>query len=130
MNLAFDPLLSLSLIFLQVSNKYLKINITKAQEKILMHPLSQALMYFIIIFYTTRSVVLSMFIVSLSYLFFFILFNENNKYNLYPKTWLYKENLINQKPISYKAAYISNVEKYHQTPVSKAERNMSAEKYL
>lgn len=116
MNLAFDPLLSLSLIFLQVSNKYLKINITKAQEKILMHPLSQALMYFIIIFYTTRSVALSMFIVSLSYLFFFILFNENNKYNLYPKSWLYKENLINQKPISYKEAYISNVEKYHQTP--------------
>jgi hypothetical protein len=113
MNLAFDPLLSLSIIFLQVSNKYLKIDVTKAQEKILMHPFSQALMYSVIIFYTTRSVIVSMFIVSLSYLFLFVFFNEQHRFNLYPREWLYKEHLINKKPISYKDTYKTNVKNYH-----------------
>jgi hypothetical protein len=113
MNLAFDPLLSLSIIFLQVSNKYLKIDVTKAQEKILMHPLSQALMYFVIIFYTTRSVAITTFIVALSYLFFFVFFNEQHRYNLYPREWLYKEHLINNKPVSYKDTYKTNIQKYH-----------------
>jgi hypothetical protein len=113
MNFTFDPLLSLSVIFLQVSNKYLKINTTKAQEKILMHPFSQALMYSVIIFYTTRSVAITMFILTLSYLIFFVLFNEQHRFNLYPREWLYKEHLINNKPVSYKDTYKTNVKNYH-----------------
>lgn len=109
----FDPLVSLSIILLQVSNKFMKINITPAQEKILMHPLTQTAMYASIIYFTTKNIPLTCVIVIISYLFFFILFNENHRLNILPKDWLYKEKLITEKYSSCKEIYKNNVASYH-----------------
>jgi hypothetical protein len=91
----------------------MKINITPAQEKILMHPLTQIAMYASIIYFTTKNVLLTCIIVLISYLFFFILFNENHRLNILPKEWLYKEKLISKKHPSCKETYKNNVALYH-----------------
>lgn len=113
MNFGFDPLVSLSIIMLQVSNRYMKINITPAQEKILMHPFTQIAMYASIIYFTTKNILLTLFIVIISYLFLVVLFNENHRLNILPKGWLYKENLTDIKSESCKEKYKNNLEKYH-----------------
>ena len=113
MNIGFDPLVSLSIILLQISNRYMRINITPAQEKILMHPLTQIAMYASIIYFTTKNMLLTLFIVIISYLFLVILFNENHRLNILPKDWLYRENLTNVRTESSKEKYKNNLEKYH-----------------
>ncbi len=113
MSLAFDPLFSLSIIMLQISNRYMKIKLTPAQEKILMNPIVQTAMYTSIIYFTTKNIIVTCFIVIISYLFLVILFNENHKLNILSKSWLYKENLIDTNVLSDKDAYITNIEKYH-----------------
>ena len=109
---SFDPLSSLLLIVLQISNKYMKLDITKAQEKIFFHPFTQTIMYFSVIYFTTRNVPLSLFIVLLTYILLYVLLNENHKYNILPKIWLY-ENKIISKYESDKEKYIENLNKYH-----------------
>ena len=109
----FDPLVSLSIILLQVSNRFMKINITPAQEKILMHPITQISMYASIIYFTTKNIPITCIIVLVSYLFFFILFNENNKLNILPKEWLYREKLITERHPSCKETYKNNLLLYH-----------------
>jgi hypothetical protein len=113
MNIGFDPLISLSIILLQISNRFMRINITPAQEKILMHPLTQVAMYASIIYFTTKNILLTLFIVIVSYMFLVVLFNENHKLNVLPKSWLYKENLSDVPSESCKQKYINNLEKYH-----------------
>jgi hypothetical protein len=113
MNFGFDPLVSLSIIMLQVSNRYMRINITPAQEKILMHPITQISMYASIIYFTTKNILLTLFIVIISYLFLVVLFNENHRLNILPKDWLYKEKLSDVMSESSKEMYKNNLEKYH-----------------
>lgn len=113
MSLAFDPLFSIAIIVLQVANRYLKYDITKAQEKILMHPFTQFCMYFCIIYFTTKNIPLSLLIVLVSFLLLHVLLNENNKYNILPPSWLYKEHLINEEVVSQKEVYKQNINKYN-----------------
>ncbi len=113
MSIPFDPLFSFSIILLQISNRFMKINITPAQELILMNPITQIAMYASIIFFTTKSVLLTCIIVIISYLFLTILFNENHELNILPKHWLYEQNLIKEKKESCKVTYKHNMEKYH-----------------
>lgn len=113
MILAFDPLIFLTIIVLQIANRYLKINMTKAQEKIIMHPYMQFAMYFSIIYFTTRNIAYSLIIVLLSYIFLTILFNENHKHNILPKTWLKEQNFINTPIHSEKELYKNNIEIFH-----------------
>lgn len=113
MSLAFDPLLSIALILLQVGNKYLKFDITKAQEKILVHPIAQLTMYSSVIYFTTRNFFLTAIIVFTSFLLLKILLNENHRYNLLPADWLYKEKLIKDRVASQKELYKDNMNKYH-----------------
>lgn len=113
MSLAFDPLLSIAIIILQVANRYLKYDLTKAQEKILMHPFMQFCMYFCIIYFTTKNVPLSLIIVLVSFLLLHVLLNEHNKYNILPPSWLYKERLINEEVVSHKEVYKQNISMYN-----------------
>jgi len=113
MSMSFDPLLTLSLIFLQISNKYMQIPITKAQEKIIMYPFTQVAMFSIIVYYSTKNVLLTAVIVLIFYLLLNILLNENHKLNILPKYWLYEEHLLKEPAISYKETYKNNFEKYH-----------------
>lgn len=112
MTFAFDPLTAFTLITLQMANKYMKLNITKAQEKILMHPATQFVMYFCVIYITTRKVLLSLVIVIITYILLHVLLNENNRFNILPKAWLYKERFISDYT-SDKELYKNNIYTYH-----------------
>lgn len=113
MSIPFDPLVSLSIIMLQISNRYMKIQLTPAQERILTHPLLQIIMYTSIIYFTTKNIILTGIIVIVSYLFLVVLFNENHRLNILPKDWLFKEKLIHEPVTSNKETYKNNIEKYH-----------------
>lgn len=109
---AIDPLFALSVILFQIGNRYLKINITKAQEEILMHPITQMLLYFTIIYYPIRNFYVAAFIAMTSYILYAILLNENHPYNIFPEKWLSEK--INNRPIfSYKDIYKNNIELIH-----------------
>lgn len=110
----FDPLVLSSIMMLQIANRYLKISITTAQEKIVTHPISQLVMYSCIIYFTTRNIANTLVIVFISYIFVHILFNENHKNNILSKSWLFKEHIIDE--ISYKSCkdtYKRNMLVYH-----------------
>lgn len=113
MSLAFDPLFSIAIILLQVANKYLKYDITKAQEKILMHPLMQFSMYFCIIYFSTKNVLLSLVIVLVSFILLHVLLNENHKYNILSPVWLFQEKIVKEEVVSQKDVYKQNINKYN-----------------
>lgn len=110
---AFDPMLSLVIIMLQVGNKYLKYDVTKAQEKILMLPHMQFAMYFCIMYFYTKSIPYTIFIVAVSTLLLYVLLNENSKFHILPKVWLYEEKLIDKKVVSEKEVYKNNLQIFH-----------------
>ena len=112
MPFAFDPLLSISFLFFQIGSRYLKINPTKAQVKILSHPYIQVLLYISIVYYSTRNVENTIIIVVMSYILVNILLNENSQYNILPSKLLYEENLSDVL-VSYKENYKNNLKKYH-----------------
>jgi|SaaInl85LU_5_DNA_1037374.scaffolds.fasta_scaffold37097_3 hypothetical protein len=108
-----DPLFSLVFILFQVGNRYLKINITKAQEEILKHPFMQIMMYFSIIYYSTKNITLSFFISIITLLLYNILLNENSQYNLLSEKWLNEKQIL-KKPLKlYKDVYKSNMQNLH-----------------
>ena len=111
---SFDPLVLGSVMMLQVANRFMKIEMTKAQEKIIYHPYVQILMYFCIIFFTTRNVRISLIIVVISYIFFAILLNENHKFNLLSKSWLHDEKIVEVKEfVSEKDIYKNKLKELH-----------------
>ena len=112
MPLAFDPLVSISFLFFQIGSRYLKIDVTKAQAKILSHPYVQISLYASIVYYSTRSIEHTIFILLMSYIFFKILLNENSEFNILPSKFLYEEKLSDVL-ISYRENYKKNLEKYH-----------------
>jgi len=114
MIMTFDPLIFLTIIILQIANRYLKIDITKAQEKIIMHPYMQFAMYFSIIYFTTRNIAYTLIIVLISYIFLVILFNENHKHNILSKAWLKEQNIISDIIYSQKEQYKNNLNIFHE----------------
>lgn len=112
MPLVFDPLLSLSFLFVQIGNRYLKINVTKAQSRIIYHPYFQTILYASVVYYSTRNILNTAIIVVASYVLLYVLLNENSEYNILPSKLLYEEN-ISQELISYRENYKTNFEKLH-----------------
>lgn len=111
---SFDPLVLSSIMMLQIANRYLKISVTTAQEKLITHPVAQLLMYFCIIYFTTRNIANTVVIVFISYIFVHILFNENHKNNILSKSWLYNEKIIDEDAYkSSKDTYKKNMLAYH-----------------
>jgi len=113
MGLVFDPLFSIAIIISQVAGKYLKYDITKAQEKILTHPFMQFVMYFCIIYFSTKNIPLSLIIVLVSFILLHVLLNENHKYNILSPVWLYEEKIIKEEVVSQKDVYKQNINKYN-----------------
>jgi len=103
----------LSMIFLilvQVGGRYLKIELTPAQQKIINNGVIQSIILFAIILMATKNIGNSLIIVCFIYLCVNILFNENHKYNILSKKWLLEENIIsisNYK--SLKEIYLKNI---------------------
>lgn len=112
--LSFDPVTVISIMLLQVANRYMRLNMTKAQEKLILHPYMQLAMYISVIYFTTKNLFYTAVITLVTYICVTILLNENHKLNILPKAWLYKEKIIDEKPDeSAKDKYKENLGKYH-----------------
>jgi hypothetical protein len=106
-----EPISILFLILVQIGGRYLKIELTKGQQMIINEPLVQASILFAIILMATKNVFLTCVIVAVFYLFVFVLFNENSKYNILSKKWLKNANLIsNTNYMSLKDIYYKNIQ--------------------
>ena len=108
-----DPLFSIIFILFQVGNRYLKIDITKAQEEILQLPITQVIMFFAIVYYSTKNIALSIFIAAMTLLIYNILLNENSNYNVFSERWLKEKNIITRPLNSYKDLYKENMSTLH-----------------
>jgi hypothetical protein len=105
-----EPLSMIFLILVQLGGRYLKIELTPAQQKIINNGVIQSIILFAIILMATKNIVNSLIIVSFIYLCVNILFNENHKYNILSKKWLMEENIISGNNYkSLKDIYIKNV---------------------
>lgn len=105
-----EPLSMIFLILVQVGGRYLRIELTPAQQKIINNVVIQSLILFAIILMATKNVVNSLIIVSFVYLCVKILFNENHKYNILSKKWLMEENIISSNNYkSLKEIYMKNI---------------------
>jgi hypothetical protein len=108
--ITLEPLSMIFLILVQIGGRYLKIELTPAQQKIMNNVVIQSIILFAIILMATKNIANSLIIVCFIYLCANILFNENHKYNILSKKWLIEENIIpgnNYK--SLKDIYIKNI---------------------
>jgi hypothetical protein len=105
-----EPLSIIFLILVQIGGRYLKIELTPAQQKIINNVVIQSIILFAIILMATKNIVNSLIIVCFTYLCINILFNENHKYNILSKKWLIEENIISGNDYkSLKDIYINNI---------------------
>jgi hypothetical protein len=105
-----EPLSMIFLILVQVGGRYLRIELTPAQQKIINNVVIQSIILFAIILMATKNVVNSLIIVCFVYLCVKILFNENHKYNILSKKWLMEENIISSNNYkSLKDIYMKNI---------------------
>jgi hypothetical protein len=105
-----EPLSMIFLILVQVGGRYLKIELTPAQQKIMNNNVIQSLILFAIILMATKNIGNSLIIVLFIYLCANILFNENHKYNILSKKWLIDENIISSNNYkSLKDTYLKNI---------------------
>jgi hypothetical protein len=108
----FDPISIFGILLMQIGSRYFTLELTEAQIRILKYPIVQALIFFTILYFSTRDINLTIIIFFMSYLFIYILFNENNNYNILSKIWLKKEGILNDPNIqSSKEIYNNNLEK-------------------
>lgn len=94
--LSFDPVLIISLILMQIGAKYLDLELTDFQKKLIKNNFIQAIILFGIVYIPVRDIFKSFIIVCLIYLMIYVLFNEKHKLNIYSKKWLYDEGIINE----------------------------------
>jgi hypothetical protein len=107
-----EPLSIIFLILVQIGGRYLKIELTPAQQKIINNVVIQSIILFAIILMATKNIANSLIIVCFTYLCINILFNENHKYNILSKKWLVDENIIPGNDYkSLKDIYINNISK-------------------
>jgi predicted membrane-bound spermidine synthase len=104
-----EPLSMIFLILVQIGGRFLKIELTPAQQKIINNVIIQSIILFAIILMATKNIVNSFIIVSFIYLCVNILFNENHKYNILSKKWLYDEKIIETEYNNIKDIYIKNI---------------------
>lgn len=106
-----DPLSIVMFILVQIGGRFLKFELTKAQERIIQNNIVQTLILFAIVLIATKDFVTTIIIVSVTYICINILFNENHRYNVLSKKWLHNENIIilDSKNISLKEKYYNNI---------------------
>ena len=108
--ITLEPMSMIFLILVQIGGRYLKIDLTPAQQKIINNVVIQGIILFAIILMATKNVANSLIIVCFIYLCVNILFNENHKYNILSKKWLIEENIISNNDYkSLKEIYIKNI---------------------
>jgi len=108
--LAFDPILIISLILMQIGAKYLDLELTDFQKRLIKNNIVQTIILFGIVYIPVRNVIKTFLIVCLIYLIIYVLFNENHKMNIYSKKWLYNEGIIKEYE-NLKQKYYDKIEK-------------------
>jgi hypothetical protein len=93
---AFDPLLLLSVILIQVGARHLDLELTEFQKKLMKNKVIQAIILFGLIYIPIRDVKKTLVVLAMIYLCIYVIFNENNNYNLFSKRFLYKEGIIKE----------------------------------
>jgi hypothetical protein len=108
--LSFDPILIASIVLMQVGAKHLDLELTEFQKTLIKNQLIQAIILFGIIYIPIRDVFKTFIIVAVIYLTIYVLFNENNKYNVFSKQWLYTKGIIKEYN-NLKDKYYKNISK-------------------
>lgn len=93
---SIDPLLIGSIILMQIGAKHLDLELTEFQKRLIKNNVIQAIILFGIIYIPVRDIFKTFIIVCLIYLFIYVIFNENHKYNLFSKQWLHAEGVIKE----------------------------------
>ena len=105
-----EPASYLQIIFMHIGGRFLKFKVTPVQEKMLDNKLTQAIIFYSLLVFSTKSLVKGFIILILAYLLLYILLNEESNYNLISKKWL-----IDNKFLKKEDNYESNIEKYKKT---------------
>tara|TARA_B110000483_G_C18055821_1_gene488407 strand:- start:650 stop:958 length:309 start_codon:yes stop_codon:yes gene_type:complete len=95
---------------MHIGGRFLKFKVTPVQEKMLDNKLTQAIIFYSLLVFSTKSLGKGFIILILSYLLLYVLLNEKSDYNLISKKWL-----IDNKFIKKEDNYKSNIEKYKYT---------------
>jgi len=112
MDISYEPLSIITLILVQIGGRFLKLDLTEMQKKLINHPIIQGIILLAIIFFTTKNLLLSILIVAFVFLLLQILLNENHKYNLLPRKWLLEQDEnIDSSIKSIKDIYKENIKK-------------------
>ena len=104
-----EPLSILFFIVVQIGGRYLKIDLTPAQQKLINNSMFQSIILLSIIYVSTKNFTNSIIIVMVIYICIYVLYNENHKYNILSKKWLYDEKIIETEYNNIKDIYIKNI---------------------
>ncbi len=93
---AFDPILIISVILIQIGSRHLDLELTEFQKKLLKNKIVQSIILFGLIYIPVRDVKKAIIVLLLIYLMIYVVFNENHNYNLFSKRFLYNEGIIKE----------------------------------
>ena len=114
MSSALEPLSYIQIIFMHIGGRFLKFKMTPVQEKILDNRLTQALIFYSLLVFSTKSLLKGFIILIIAYLLMFVLLNEKSEYNLISKKWLIDNNFVKDKNyISEKELYKAKLNAYN-----------------
>ena len=90
----FDPILIFSVVAMQIGARYLDLELTEFQKKLIKNKVVQTFILLGLIYIPIRDIKRSIIVLILIYLVIYVFFNENNYYNLFPKKFLYNEGIL------------------------------------
>ena len=77
-----------SVFMFHMGSRHLSFQFTETQQRLIKHPLVQALILLCMFFVSTKNLVLSIGLTIVYHMALYILLNENHKYNILPKSWV------------------------------------------
>lgn len=102
---------AVQMICMQLSARFLQIQLTDAQKKLVQHPISQSVLLFFMFYVASHNLILSLLMVIAYYIAITILLNETHPMNIYSKPWLLREGFIKEDVIEgVKKKYIKSLE--------------------
>ena len=107
-----DPLFIASLVIMHVGAKHLDLELSEFQKSLIKNNMIQAIILFGIVYIPVRDIFKTFIIVSIIYLAIYVLFNENNRYNIFSKQWLHTKGIIKEYN-NIKEKYYKNISKLY-----------------
>lgn len=93
----------------QVGARHLVFNFSAVQQKIITHPVSQAIIMFGMFYLSTRRLLFAVVLLVVYYLLIFVLINEKHPLNMIPRQLLISEGYINPDDKSPSQLYRENI---------------------